>query len=270
MKYQPGSTVEWNFQPPRRTPPPYLIMVIIFAAGLAAGLAYTREDKTEIKTVMPDNLPPDEPPISDEAASRVNMAVIELNQENKPAPPPKAKAPQNAAKPRYSQFEIAMWYLKAHESFRPHEYDDGAYPSKGFGLNLTPGHVKWASEVLGFPARSRDWTYQEGQKVLRAYWQKKRDKFLADNKHLKPHQQTALLLHAYNTGKYTNIRGCCGAKVGCGRKGDGRNARIRTAHNKRRQFEWRLYNNEVTNAEIEVIRQKAIEVEVKWGKHGTR
>jgi len=160
---------------------------------------------------------------------------------------------------KYTGYEIAMYYLKAHESFRPYEYPDGKYPSKGFGLNLTPGHVKWASEVLGFPARSRNWTYEEGQKILRAYWQKKFDQF--DDTGLTEYQRTALLLHAYNTGKTHNIQGCCGSKKGCGKRSS---PNIRKAHNKRRDFEWRLYNNKVTQAEIDVLRQEAIEVEIEW------
>jgi hypothetical protein len=163
----------------------------------------------------------------------------------------------------YSQYQIAMWYLKAHESFRPYEYPDGEFNSKGFGLNLSPDKVQWASDVLGFDCRSRDWTWQEGEKILQAYWSRKRNKFAAKAKDLEPHQVTAILLHSYNTGKYTNIRGCCGASVGCGRD----NARIRSAHNKRRQFEWKLYNGQITDDDIAAIRQKAIAVEKKWKVH---
>jgi hypothetical protein len=254
-KYQPGDVVEWTIT---KKPPvhPYTFFITALLAAFTIGLLIGHFKKAKQQQTLPD-LPPDEQPASQETFERVNMAFMDFE----------PKAPQNAAKVPYSQFEIAMWYLKAHESFRPYEYDDGQYPSKGFGLNLTPEHTRWASKILGYPARSRDWTYKEGQTLLRAYWDKKREKFLQDNKHLKPHQQTALLLHAYNTGKYDNVRGCCGAKIGCGRKGSGKNARIREAHNKRREFEWRLYNDKVTHDEITAIRQRAIAVEAKWSKH---
>ena len=81
----------------------------------------------------------------------------------------------------YSPFEIAMYFLKAHESFRPQKYPDGDYPSKGFGLNLTPEHIKWANKKLGFNCLSRDWTYEEGQKLLREYWQDMKDEELKKN-----------------------------------------------------------------------------------------
>ncbi len=181
-----------------------------------------------------------------------NSVAVYDNEE--PAPEPEGK---------YSQYQIAMWYLKAHESFRPYEYPDGQYPSKGFGLNLSPDKVQWASEILGFDCRSRDWTWREGEKILQAYWSKKRNRFEPKNKHLEPHQRTAIMLHSYNTGKYHTIRGCCGASVGCGRD----NERIRSAHNKRREFEWKLYNNQITDDDIAAIRQKAIEVEKKWKVH---
>jgi hypothetical protein len=71
----------------------------------------------------------------------------------------------------YTPFQIGIYILKAHESFRPGEYSDGQYNSKGFGLNLSPEHVKWATKKLGFPCRSRDWTYEEGVKLLYLYYE---------------------------------------------------------------------------------------------------
>jgi len=163
---------------------------------------------------------------------------------------------------KYTPFEVAIYYLKAHESFRPYEYPDGKYPSKGFGLNLTPEHEQWASVYLGYPARSRNWTFKEGEMLLHEYWKEKHAQFLQSNedKDINMHQLTAMLLHKYNTGKTHNIRGCCGSKTGCGRKNDS----IKNAHNKRRDFEHRLYHNQVTEEEIESFRQKAIKIQKKW------
>jgi len=266
-KYNVGDSVECtvNNKPKNSNINFIIILVIGFMIGSLIGKLKNHKESENLHHLL--NLPPDEQPASEDAARRVTLGVIDFSEESEPNTRLQNKVLQTSAKVPYSQFEIAMWYLKAHESFRPYEYDDGQYPSKGFGLNLTPEHTKWASKILGYPARSRDWTYKEGQTLLRAYWDKKREKFLQDNKHLKPHQQTALLLHAYNTGKYDNVRGCCGAKIGCGRKGSGKNARIREAHNKRREFEWRLYNDKVTHDEITAIRQRAIAVEAKWSKH---
>ncbi len=254
MKHKPGDTIEWNVKRQTERLVPFWFIIVVFVIGVAIGKTKEEttkvENLTDIPVIMPEELPPDE--------NTVNLAIIPVVEKKE------KKVIKTTNTVKYSQYQIAMWYLKAHESFRPYEYDDGAYPSKGFGLNLTPNHTEWATKVLGFNAKSRNWTWDEGHKLLVAYWTKKRDKFLKENNNLKPYQQTAILLHAYNTGKYTNIRGCCGSTKGCGRKGEGRNARIRKAHNERRDFEWRLYNNLVTNKEIEEFRQEAIALEVKW------
>lgn len=247
----------------RPTPPNYLIVFVVFLTGILIGhYAMNKEavtvEKTETICNEPDyvELMPEKP---------VSLGMVELSPIISTTTPKKEQSPLNTPKKRYTGFEVAMYYLKAHESFRPYEYEDGQYNSKGFGLNLTPAHTKWATKVLGFPARSRDWTYDEGQKVLRAYWSEKREKFLKDNAHLNDYQQTAILLHAYNTGKFTNIGGCCGAKKGCGRKANNAKAkRIKKAHNARRDFESRLYAGKVTQDEITAIRQKAIKTEAKW------
>jgi hypothetical protein len=202
-----------------------------------------------------------EPTISDPMTASVILSETEKSLKPKTE---KKKEVIPGVDRKYTGYEVAMYYLKAHESFRPWEYEDGKYPSKGFGLNLTPNHVKWASGVLGFPARSKDWTYEQGQLVLREFWQRKFDKSKLDE--LPDYKRTAMLLHSYNTGKMINIRGCCGSKVGCGRRGGGKNAKIRAAHNKRRDFEWRLYNDKVSQEEITQLRKSAIKVEAEWRK----
>ena len=153
----------------------------------------------------------------------------------------------------YTPFEIAMYFLKAHESFRPYAYPDGKYKSKGFGLNLTPDHIKWANKILGFKCTSRNWTYEEGTKLLYAYWQEMKDSHpeIKDDFKL-----VALLLHKYNTGNTNSLAGCCGSKKGCGRG--------LKSHKERRIFEVRLYNHKVTKEEIEKYRNKAIIVDAKW------
>ena len=160
----------------------------------------------------------------------------------------------------YTPFQIGIYILKAHESFRPGEYPDGQYNSKGFGLNLTPDHVKWATKKLGFPCRSRDWTYEEGVKLLYLYYEDMKNEVKRQNPGINEFQLVALLLHKYNTGNTKTIYACCGAKKGCGSK----NKKIRKVHNKRRNDETRLFSNKFTKAEIEKYQALAAETDRAW------
>ena len=160
----------------------------------------------------------------------------------------------------YTPFQIGIYILKAHESFRPGEYPDGQYNSKGFGLNLSPEHVKWATKKLGFPCRSRDWTYEEGVKLLYLYYEDMKNEVKRQNPGINEFQLVALLLHKYNTGNTKTIHACCGAKKGCGSK----NKKIRKAHNERRNDETRLFSNKFTKAEIEKYQALAAETDRAW------
>ena len=162
----------------------------------------------------------------------------------------------------YTPFEIAMYFLKAHESFRPGKYPDGDYPSKGFGLNLTPEHIKWANKKLGFDCLSRNWTYEEGQKLLREYWQDMKDEELKKNPNIDDFHLVAILLHKYNTGNTRSINACCGASKGCGSK----NRDVRKVHNERRKFEVALKNHKVTPEQMEFYHSQAIKLDKKWKK----
>ena len=231
---------------------------LLIVALFVAATLYAAREKGKIPqgdTVTAEELRgyPDEPTF--EVAESTRPQVESTRPQQRTTRP--LIEPTSISGQKYSPYQIAMWYLKAHESFRPYEYPDGEYPSKGFGLNLAPDKVRWASDVLGFPARSRDWTWDEGSKILQAYWQRKHERYKGDGTW---YQRTAAMLHAYNTGKYHDIRGCCGKKIGCGRK----SANIRKAHNERRKFEWKLYQGLVTDAEIEALRRDAIRVEKKW------
>lgn len=160
----------------------------------------------------------------------------------------------------YTPFEIGIYFLKAHESFRPWKYPDGNYPSKGFGLNLTPDHIKWATKKLGFNCLSRNWTYQEGNFLLREYWREMKESHPEIKDEFK---LVALLLHKYNTGNTKTLAGCCGASKGCGSK----NKDIRDTHNERRRFEVLLYNHKVTPKMIEYYKRRAIKTDIKWKKY---
>jgi hypothetical protein len=235
----------------------YQSTLLIVALFIAATLFAAREKGKvpQNDTVSAEQLRgyPDEPTFDEVETTRPQVESTR--------PQAKATRPFMAATSisgiSYTPYQVAMWYLKAHESFRPYEYADGQYNSKGFGLNLSPDKVRWASDVLGFSARSRDWTWDEGSKVLQAYWQHKSERYKGSGTW---YERTAVMLHAYNTGKYHNIRGCCGKKVGCGRKA----SNVRKAHNERRDFEWRLYQGLVTDFEIEALRKDAIRIEKKW------
>lgn len=165
----------------------------------------------------------------------------------------------------YTPFEIAMYFLKAHENFSPKEYPDGDYNSKGFGLNLNPDHVEWATKQLGFPCRKRNWTYNEGTKLLYAYYQEKKDLVKEKYPNLNEFQITALVLHAYNTGNTKSIEGCCGSVKGCGRKVRTQLDRdIKRVHNERRKFEHALFNQKITLKQIEMYKERAAKINSKW------
>lgn len=248
---------------PRVSPPNFIIVFCVFLTGIVIGYRMLKKSPADVEPVIQERI--ENQYLELEPEKPVSLGVVDVSPVIHTSTQKKDESPTERPKKRYTGFEVAMYYLKAHESFRPYEYPDGEYNSKGFGLNLTPAHTKWATKILGFPSRSRDWTYEEGQKLLRAYWAEKREKFLKDNAHLNEYQQTAILLHAYNTGKYENIGGCCGAKKGCGRKGiTAKSKRIKKAHTARRDFESRLYAGKVTQDEIAKIRTKAIATEAKW------
>ena len=248
---------------PRVSPPNFIIVFCVFLTGVIIGHRILKKYPATDEIVIQEQSEIDY--LSTMHEKPVSLGVVDILPIINNTTPQIKESAVERPKMRYTGFEVAMYYLKAHESFRPYEYPDGEYNSKGFGLNLTPAHTKWATKILGFPSRSRDWTYEEGQKLLRAYWAEKREKFLKDNAHLNEYQQTAILLHAYNTGKYTNIGGCCGAIKGCGRKGiTAKSKRIKKAHTARRDFESRLYAGKVTQDEIAKIRAKAIATEAKW------
>jgi len=157
----------------------------------------------------------------------------------------------------YTPYQIMMWHLKAHESFRPHQYPDGDYPSKGFGLNLSPEHIKWAKSQLGFHPKKRDWTFEEGQKLLVAYCQEHTlDPLKKQYPKLNPFQIVAYACHKYNTGNIRNFGYCCGSKstkMRCGRKSK--------AHHTRRVFELQLFNGTLPASKIEADRAKAINLQ---------
>lgn len=160
----------------------------------------------------------------------------------------------------YTPYQIMVWHLKAHESFRPHQYPDGDYPSKGFGLNLTPEHVKWAQGQLGFHPKKRDWTFEEGLKLLVAFCDKKTlTPIKKQYPNLNDFQVVAYAVHKYNTGNVKRFGYCCGSKstkMRCGRK--------MKAHHVRRVFEVQLFNGTLPASKIEADRLKAIELEKRY------
>lgn len=162
----------------------------------------------------------------------------------------------------YTPFELGIYMLKAHESFRPWKYPDGKYPSKGFGLNLTPDHIKWASKKLGFDCMKRNWTYQEGVRLLYLYYEDMKNEVKRKNPNLNEFQLVALLLHKYNTGNTNSINACCNAKKGCGSK----NRDIRKVHNERRKIESLLFSGKITKQQIKYYHDKAIETDATYGK----
>ena len=236
---------------------------IIIAVLLLA--AFTRPTKTETIRVV-EYLKPDTVEVVKEVRVVDTVTIERAYVLTKPQKTPKLVTVQNIRESvnsrlyGYSPYEILIWHLTAHESFRPFEYPDGKYPSKGFGLNLTPSHVNWASSKLGFPARSRNWTYKEAKFLLASYVEEKimpelRKKFPDKS----DFQLVALAAHKYNRGNTRNIYACCNGRRGCGSSNRG----IQDSHNRRREFEQKLWENRITKQDIEIERRKAIQVKVK-------
>lgn len=160
----------------------------------------------------------------------------------------------------YTPYQIMVWHLKAHESFRPYQYPDGDYPSKGFGLNLTDEHIEWAQSQLGFHPKKRNWTFNEGLKLLVAFCdQKTLTPLRKQYPNLNDFQIVAYAVHKYNTGNVRRFGYCCGSKstkMRCGRK--------MKAHHARRVFEVQLFNGTLPKSKIEQDRQKAIDIENRY------
>lgn len=160
----------------------------------------------------------------------------------------------------YTPYQIMVWHLKAHESFRPHQYPDGDYPSKGFGLNLTPEHIKWAQSQLGFHPKKRDWTFDEGLKLLVAFCDEKTLTPLRKQyPSLNDFQIVAYAVHKYNTGNVKRFGYCCGSKskkMRCGRK--------LQSHHARRVEEIQLFSGKLSIETIEKWRKKAIDIEKRY------
>jgi hypothetical protein len=156
----------------------------------------------------------------------------------------------------YDHTQAIVWHLMAHESFRPEPYKDGAYPSVGFGLNLTPEHKKWGAQVLGLKTFPSKLTWDQGKALLYAHVNLLWDKC---DPRLTPQQKVAWIVHAYNRGQGSarNIFGCCKAKTGCGSP----NPRIKVSHTKRRQWEARAWRGKLTKIDIEKDRQKVLQLE---------
>jgi hypothetical protein len=171
-------------------------------------------------------------------------------------------------------YEIMVRHLKAHESFRPWEYPDGEYPSKGFGLNLTPEHIKWAHSQLGFHPKKRNWTFEEGLKLLVAYCDEHTlSPLRRQYPNLDDFQIVAYACHKYNTGNVKRFGYCCHSKSTKERckhwcKNNGRKGHycrdVRKAHHARRVFEVQLFNKTLPASKLEADRLKAIDLQKRY------
>ncbi len=164
----------------------------------------------------------------------------------------------------YSPFEITMFHLKAHESFRPYWYYDGQFPSIGGGYNLVNG-IDFISEEIADGV----YTFDEGMGVMHRLIEQYKQHIKAKRPNVTEFQAVALAVHMYNTGKIETLNsrqsGCCGYKNGCGRIAK-KDKDIRNAHNARRAWELRLYNGQLTKKEIETDRKAAVTVDKYWKK----
>lgn len=168
----------------------------------------------------------------------------------------------------YSVYEKRIWMLKTDESFRKEAYEDGKFYSIAFGFNMNDVNHKLLKRLGKLHLIEGKWnspqarvTWENGIELTQIYidhninpglklLEKQRGERYTDD------QLVALACKAYNSGNFT-LGKCCGAKSRCGAS----KKSTRTVHNARRNFEWRLYNGQVTSQEWEKIRLKAIKVE---------
>lgn len=161
----------------------------------------------------------------------------------------------------YTPYQVIMWYTKSAEGFRNKPYEDGEYPSTGFGLNMRPGR-----KITSHP------TWSQASQELSAFVGKTKDAVLHQNrfKGLNDWQIAALTLRFYNRGenslpkfKPEYLLGCCGSTSGCGFtcRDKKKQKAVRASHTARRSFEYRLFLGRVTNEEIQNYRQKCIKME---------
>lgn len=222
--------------------------------------------KTKIKYV--------ESPLSKRIVRDFTKAVSNVNTST---PQVKTKTYNEDGIPRFhgkTPYEIMVRHLKAHESFRPWEYPDGEYPSKGFGLNLTPEHIKWAHSQLGFHPKKRNWTFEEGLKLLVAYCDEHTLSPLRKQyPNLDDFQIVAYACHKYNTGNVKRFGYCCHSKSTKERckhwcKNNGRKGHyckdVRKAHHARRVFEVQLFNKTLPASKLEADRLKAIDLQKRY------
>ncbi len=188
------------------------------------------------------------------------MKVIPVNKSwFSPTPEKKQKIENKTS--GYTKYEKIMWALKTEESFRSKAYPDGPYYSIGFGFNMNP-HNKRMLQQQEKTHLIKGWgkgatTTWENSIVLTQIFIDHNITPNLKNQKLTHDQYVAKALKFYNSGSFS-LGSCCNGKKGCGN----RNKNIRTHHNKRRNFESRLYKGRINDATWDKIRKKAISIEM--------
>lgn len=190
------------------------------------------------------------------------MKVIPVNKSwFSPTPTPEKKQSVENRKSGYTKYEKIIWALKTEESFRNKAYPDGDYYSIGFGFNMNP-YNKNMLKKLNKEHLIKGWgknattTWENSIELTQIFIDHNITPNLKD-KNLTDDQYVAKALKFYNSGSFS-LGSCCRGKKSCG----SRNKNIRVHHNKRRNFESRLYKGKITNKTWSQIRRKAINVEM--------
>lgn len=164
----------------------------------------------------------------------------------------------------YSLYQIKVWTTVATEDFSPKWYKDGVTKKGTQKYAIGLGYNDWGTwerrkEIAGYLKGGLTW--DEGIEISM--------KELAKVKtgQSDPYTDLAFRLHAYNTGRcksVTDLRGCCGAKIGCGSS----NRDIRASHNPRRRFEYALatHDFDTVNDMVEGFKDKAAKLARKHKK----
>lgn len=161
---------------------------------------------------------------------------------------------------KYTQYQVLVFAIRGYENFSPYWYEDGKTATGKQKYSIGYGYNDWGlySRRRGIvPPISHEQALALTLDHLETLPTQSSDKWV----------NLAFKLRAYNTGlvkKVSDLRGCCGASVGCGSPMKD----IRDSHKPRREFEWALANHNWgrVNVELEKLREKNLKILQKGGR----
>lgn len=161
----------------------------------------------------------------------------------------------------YTPYQIAIWHLKTEEGYRANPYDDGEFPSVGFGYNFVHGKV------------STPISWNEATELLSKTFGNMKTKVKKDNRFSKldEWQRTAIACRFYNCGegsipnydKPSDLLNCHRGSKGCGYtcRDKKKQTAVRKTHTARRKFEYEMFMKNFENLKIKTLREKCINLQ---------